>query len=318
MSEVSDATQIVVVMGKTACLLGNISIRAAVKVMDFLNTLYLSKWKGKVSFRRLRQIKGDDLLFLNMSTEEEGYLSAIENELDKHGIMFSRLPDLCGGDGRTQYVIAQSDAELFRAFLLDHTNGIYKKIKVGPVSPEDYLRTGYTGSGEVEREELKALRKSIPEEQKEAVEENVVTIRSNGREVSGDGDDYTKILRQFYHAYVREKELEEDSVARTIEQLPIEEHETWKMYEMPDGLHAIVIPAEDTITESTPSLFTVYTQQSYVIVDLRSEEKEVLKGADVVEIFRGKSIHETRKELGNLIRSRIPEIVPEAVRTVMK
>ena len=36
-------------------------------------------------------------------------LHAIEKEMKQHGILYARLPDLCGGDNRTQYVISPSD-----------------------------------------------------------------------------------------------------------------------------------------------------------------------------------------------------------------
>ena len=142
MSEVSDATQIVLLTARGGYLLGRISIFMAVRTLKLLNTLYHAKWKGKASFNRLRQIKGEDMLFVNVTTEKESLLRLIEAELTAHQIMFARLPDLCGGDGRTQYAVSQADAERFKAFLLDHGTGPNRKVLVGPVRPEDYLATG--------------------------------------------------------------------------------------------------------------------------------------------------------------------------------
>ena len=135
MSEVSDATQIIMMTARGGYLLGKISIAMASRTLKLLDTLYHAKWKGKTSFNRLRQTKGEDLLFINISTEDEEKLRLVERELDAHQIMFARLPDLCGGDGRTQYAISQSDMEHFRAFLLDHGDGRYRDILVGPVRP---------------------------------------------------------------------------------------------------------------------------------------------------------------------------------------
>ena len=142
MSEVSDATQIVLLTARGGYLLGRISIGMAVRTLKLLNTLYHAKWKGRTSFNRLRQTKGEDMLFVNVSTENESLLKLIEAELTAHQIMFARLPDLCGGDGRTQYAISQADAERFKAFLLDHGTGPNRTVLVGPVRPEDYLATG--------------------------------------------------------------------------------------------------------------------------------------------------------------------------------
>ena len=114
----------------------------AIRTLKLLNTLYHAKWKGKTSFNRLRQTKGEDMLFVNVSTEKESLLKLIEEELTAHQIMFVRLPDLCGGDGRTQYAVSQTDAERFKAFLLDHGTGPNRTVLVGPVRPEDYLATG--------------------------------------------------------------------------------------------------------------------------------------------------------------------------------
>ena len=142
MSEVSDATQIVLLTARGGYLLGRISIAMAIRTLKLLNTLYHAKWKGKTSFNRLRQTKGEDMLFVNVSTEKESLLKLIEEELTAHQIMFARLPDLCGGDGRTQYAVSQTDAERFKAFLLDHGTGPNRTVLVGPVRPEDYLATG--------------------------------------------------------------------------------------------------------------------------------------------------------------------------------
>lgn len=60
MSEVSDATQLLIVTGKGAYLLGNITVKSAVMVLKVLNTIYLAKWKGKVSLNRFRRICGGD------------------------------------------------------------------------------------------------------------------------------------------------------------------------------------------------------------------------------------------------------------------
>ena len=142
MSEVSDATQIVLLTARGGYLLGRISIAMAIRTLKLLNTLYHAKWKGKTSFNRLRQTKGEDMLFVNVSTEKESLLKLIEEELTAHQIMFAKLPDLCGGDGRTQYAVSQTDAERFKAFLLDHGTGPNRTVLVGPVRPEDYLATG--------------------------------------------------------------------------------------------------------------------------------------------------------------------------------
>ena len=101
--------------GRGAMLIGNISLKLAMQFVKLLNTIYLAKWEGSVSLNRLRQIKGDDFVFINVSSEQKEDLAAIEKEMKSHGILYARMPDLCGGDARTQYAIASSDAVKMKA-----------------------------------------------------------------------------------------------------------------------------------------------------------------------------------------------------------
>ncbi len=123
MSEVGDAVQVVMLCGRSAILVGNISLKIAMQIAKLMNTIYLAKWEGRVSLNRLRQTKGDDFVFINVSSEKAADLAVVEKEMKFHGILFARMPDLCGGDARTQYAIASSDAVKMKAMLLDHSAG---------------------------------------------------------------------------------------------------------------------------------------------------------------------------------------------------
>ena len=72
MSEVGDAVQVVMLCGRGAMLVGNISLKLAMQIVKLMNTIYLAKWEGKVSLNRLRQTKGDDFVFINVSSEKKG------------------------------------------------------------------------------------------------------------------------------------------------------------------------------------------------------------------------------------------------------
>ena len=111
-----------------------------------------------------------------------------------HGILFARMPDLCGGDGRTQYAISSSDAVKMKAMLLDHSSGEYSHIRVGPISEADYMMTGKKADGtdtremeELKRsaqETVKASEKKEPSkttQAKEASEKNTPKERSEER-----------------------------------------------------------------------------------------------------------------------------------------
>ena len=147
MSEVNDAVQVIMVAGRTIYMANRISSRMLSSFIKMMNTIYLSKWKGSASLHRLRQIKGDDMVFINVSSERPSDLASVEKEMKAHGILFARMPDLCGGDGRTQYAIAASDLPKLKPMLLDHAVGKEKKIRVGLISEKDYLGTGFTAEG---------------------------------------------------------------------------------------------------------------------------------------------------------------------------
>ena len=73
---VSDAIQVVVVSGRAMYRVGSTSVRAAAAMIKLFNTISLSKWKGKTSLGHLRQIKGDDMVFINIASEEGRILSS--------------------------------------------------------------------------------------------------------------------------------------------------------------------------------------------------------------------------------------------------
>ena len=147
MSEVADATQILVVVGRAIYKLGEIDLKLAMQIIKLINTAYLAKWKGKAGLGRLRQIKGDDLMYLNVGSEDKTDLKRIQREMKDHGILFAKMPDLCGGDGRTQYAVAVSDAPKVRALLIDHPQGKNRDISIGMLSEKEYFSTAFDKDG---------------------------------------------------------------------------------------------------------------------------------------------------------------------------
>ena len=45
MSEVGDAVQVVMLFGRGAMLVGNISLKVTMQIMKLLNTIYRAKWE---------------------------------------------------------------------------------------------------------------------------------------------------------------------------------------------------------------------------------------------------------------------------------
>lgn len=240
MSEVSDALQIIMISGQMFGVATKLTYRAALLEMKLLNTLYLSKWKGKTNLNRLRKIKGDNLIYLNFSTENEEKLKGIEKELKAHQILFARLPDLCGGDGRTQYAVAASDIGKVKAFMLDHKDGPCREIAAGLISAMDYAETGRDENGK-ETKEMKDLEASAKEELEKEQRKTARTVPGADKDLTEDKEE--DILMSGM-AKLREQVMSETS--QTFEQEPLAENEKWGLYETVDG-KGVVLPKEHII-----------------------------------------------------------------------
>ena len=252
MSEVQDAIQILY-------LTGQISGAAAQMVYKILNTVYLSKWKGKTSFSRLRQIKGEEALFLNAATEDRLALRRIEQEMKAHGILFARLPDLCGGDGRTQYVISPSDLPKFKIFLLDHQAGPYGSISVGLIRPSDYIKSGVDPKGNP-TPGLTAQAAFADQRQKRLLQKHP----------------NPKLLPEapFLPPETIEKGERNDPSATChyIQDIPMAQHSRWRMYRL-DPPHALLLPrlpGEKESPRNEKRREVIYDQEHYCVLNLKN------------------------------------------------
>jgi hypothetical protein len=291
MSEVSDATQIVLLTARGGYLLGRISIAMAIRTLKLLNTLYHAKWKGKTSFNRLRQTKGEDMLFVNVSTEKESLLKLIEEELTAHQIMFARLPDLCGGDGRTQYAVSQTDAERFKAFLLDHGTGPNRTVLVGPVRPEDYLATG-EDTMKNPTPEMRNLERDARETERES-------RGSESREAETRGQEKHRTLKQ--EQTVRDFDIQKPAdLAKTITR-----EETSFTKDIPEENPAIRIVSQGREKIVPAQEFAKEAEKTY---PLSTHEKELVYGKQK-EMVRLEPIDE--EEHFNLY------MLPDGVRAVV-
>ena len=280
MSEVSDACQIVMISGKMITASANMSLKAAMLMMKIYNSLYLGKWKGKTAFQRFRAIKGDDYEFINICSEDPEKLMAIEKEMEAHNLLFAKLPDLCGGDGNTQYVIARSDLNIFAAFLMDHMHGDYAGIKVGPIAESDYANTAvHPESGEYteefqdlnesarqaftqERLQLTATRKERPlqlplftEKTVTGAEEEVVDMPANEEIKTLTVTRYGRQEETTFEALLLDPQIRlRNEIFKNGNQIdllydePLREGEKWAAFPVHDGFHIVVVPKDDLLS----------------------------------------------------------------------
>lgn len=287
MSEVSDAIQILVVSGKMLYLFSRLSMQTVMLTAKILNTLYLSKWQGSVSFARFRKIKGENIQFINISTEDSQILKYIEYEMKAHGILFAKMPDLCGGDGRTQYVISPDDMIKFKAFLLDHAVGKHKDVKVGPISPADYAQSGIAQDGAPTPQMQEFVRTR---------EKKRISMQQNERQQN-------ELQLPEIMERIRQQELEQGSMI--ISEAPIKTHDRWGMYRMPDGIHAVIIPKTDIIEDgqSKNTRAAVRDRKNYITIDLKTGQQQSVSGQAIREAFH---LDKMRKA------ENFPEVVEQA------
>jgi len=326
MSEVQDACQIVLVTGKSAYWVGKITSEVAMMILKLMNTVYLAKWKGATTLNRFRNIKGDDFMFINASTENRALLQHIEKEMEDHGILLARLPDLCGGDGRTQYVISPTDAAKFKAFLFDHNAGRFREVKVGPISAEDYARTGIDRHGN-ETPEMRELARSANEalqEQKQigmrpiagmlTMQETAPhawrisrTWRKNKEPIRQPAAERTELPLVSptvqYNLIRHDEEVSDCSDISWITMPPFKQHENWSMYEMPDGIHTVIIPKSDQFQMTTGGgIFcraAIYTEKMYQVVNMKNGAMELSSGQEVAEAMKKPDIRMENERLKN-------------------
>ena len=283
MSEVGDAVQVVMLCGRGAMLIGNISLKMAMQIAKLLNTIYLSKWKGSASLNRLRQIKGDDFVFINVASEKEEDLAAIEKEMKSHGILYARMPDLCGGDARTQYAIASSDAVKMKAMLLDHTAGPNSHIRVGPISEADYMMTGKKADG-TDTKEMEALKKSAQETlnaaaKKPSKKTDAVPVVSDQEKKMPSGKARRKTKAEPEKAKTAP---EKGAVRETIKDIPSEQ--------APEKN----VPEQEPV-QSDMSLEEKVLQNTVSDVRIRSQEYQLQYGTDSVFWIKQKPLYENRQ-----------------------
>ena len=314
MSEVSDAVQVIMVCGRGSMLLGNITTKAALQVIKVLNTIYLSKWKGSVSLNRLRQIKGEDLVFINVSSERRDDLLAVEKEMKAHGILFARMPDLCGGDSRTQYAIASQDAMKMSAMLLDHNEGPYRHIRVGPISESDYVMTGKRADGR-DTKEMQEIIQGVKEKKPSGQSHVDKTAPKRPAEqrlrVSPSSDQLPTALKDIRIRF-RDKQIEGgEDAAYWLKDKPILETDQYAQFMMPDHKHSIFILQEDIVPgrdeKSGYRMAAIFRDQMYSMLNLDKMNATLVDGMKAIAMLKlsgGIGAANTNEKMDRTIRER--------------
>ena len=157
---------LLVIGGKVISIGGSLSIKGAMMVVRMRNAVYYGKWRGRAGYRRLRRIKGDNLAYFEVGTQDKKALKRIGSLMKKKGLLYSRLPDLDLGDGKTQFCFSMNELPVFNLFLRAYNEGVKKGVFSSPVTvigEEDYARTGFDDGGRPTKE-MEEIEKGVKEE----------------------------------------------------------------------------------------------------------------------------------------------------------
>lgn len=294
MSEVGEASQLVIAAGRGAYLLSGITLKAAIQFLKLIHTVYLSKWKGKTFLGRLRSIKGEDMMYLNVGTEDRKMLKKIQKEMKKHGILFARMPDLCGGDGRTQYAVSVSDAPRVRALLINHAMGPYKDVYMGMLSEKDYLSTAFTRSGNLtpETRELLGGMERTADRQENAPEKD-----RSSQEYGTPEKQMHDLKQAFDDVRIRVRDLDCQGRQNEYQWIfgdPVDVKKNFAEFKIGEG-RSVFIPVRDTVLPGKGregrSGGVIFKDRAYTVTDLQTATFQTLAGPAVIALVKEAAVN---------------------------
>lgn len=293
MSEMQDTIQILAITSQV----GEKSIVYGFRLLKFLslssakmiNTLYLGKWKGDTSFKRFRAIKGEDMQFMCIHTEDQKILRNLYKEMKNHGILVGKLPDLCIGDGMVQFVFSPTDAKKMEAFLINHSNGKHKDVKIETISESIYQKTSLNDKGE-------------PTPQAQELEKSITKNKDN--KLLPVSSDAMKSLSNF-HDYSHIKESNCKKVTIDHKDSVVFQHSKLTAYSLPSSDYAVLIPKKYMSTVNKNGTINLYLNPSenYTIVNKHTHELSVKTGDDILQKFDKISLKEKKKNLEKVIKN---------------
>ena len=163
---------ILVLGGKAIVFGGKTSAKAAVMAVRVRNAIYYGKWHGRTNYRRLLDIKGDNLAYFEIGTQDKETLKKIRAVAKKSGLLFTQLPDFNLEDGKTHFCFSANDLPVFNVFLRAYNEGVKSGIFQCPISvigEEEYARTAFGEDG-LPTKEMAKLEESAREELKKEAE----------------------------------------------------------------------------------------------------------------------------------------------------
>lgn len=293
------------IIGKAIYQLKDVMVYTAVLSAQSMNVIYSAKWKGKTSFKRLLNMKGEQngLLFLNVGLEPDSSVNrkkfrAIENELKKHGIMYAIMPDLCGGDGNTQICVSAVDAKKVEAMLHSHMHGKNKDVYMAEISEYDYTMTGKEGDGsptEKMQELIDSAKQKNQTDHHPVNSEKVIKIpEKNASQIITDHD-LTYQMGQESYTWLKTRPLMSKKINGDL----------YHLITLPDGKSGIIIPDRDYRQPGAGSMYgaLVCEHKEYYSVNYRSGKVSRITGEKAVKIARKLPVDEYVSKVEQLLQN---------------
>lgn len=245
-------------------LFGNFTARLsgeAIKGMSFLAKLFYSKYwdqRGKQDFDYVMKAcekRGCGLEFMDVATEDISTIHRIEEKLKEVNVQFALLPDLCQGDGYTQFAMPADQVGVFAKVMETEID-----VECKQIGPEDYEKTASS--------ELK-------EELKKEARENVLSTESI---------DNAKISNL-------KKEYEDTNfsiVSLNKDRLLVKQTDEEKMFYIPGSNRKQIIPIsnKDVVSENNKTIWVKLDKtHDYQIADLENDNPPKVNGKELLNKF---------------------------------
>lgn len=283
-----------------------------------INTVYLAKWKGKTSLNRFRAIKGDEMQFMCIHTEDPVKLKQIFKEMKKHGILAGKLPDLCHNDGMTQFVVSPSDMGKMQAFLINHSKGPNRDIKIEPIKASDYHRTGVRSDGQP-TEELKALEVSAGRE----LEKNKGIFQKN-KGITQKNDPIPALPEELQRTLSGMHLAENPSLQKiriNKKETYLFGHERISAYSIPQSKFAVILDNKRvTDVKGNKDLADIFIdpKENYRIINKETRELSLMSGDRLSGMLMQPTYREQKERLQNMMKNVSVKAINNTVKSLDK
>ena len=254
--EVREIVEVLHLIGAFSARLSNASIRG----LSFVARLWYSNhWdqRGKQDFEYVLKAcekRGCGLEFMDVATEDPETIRRIESKAAELNVQYALLPDLCQGDGYTQFAMPSDHMSLFSKVLESEID-----IECRQLNYEDYEKTA-------DEEARKAIRE---EAERNIRREDIDPVRVKGAE------------KEYEDANFKTVSLNKKS-------LLAKQTDNEMIFYIPGTNRSRLLPVspKDIVSEDAKTVWVkIDKNHDYTIGDLNSDNPPKIRGKELLERF---------------------------------